>query len=110
MADQSEDQNGLDSPLKKPPTDKPSPSASTTDEQQQQQQQQRTPDYKFLIEYGLDTKVAGRLDDIYKTGLTIVLLNFGISATIGLRRFLVKVNYSNNNANCKAVMVRICLN
>jgi hypothetical protein len=72
MADQSEDQNGLDSPLKKPPTDKPSPSASTTDEQQQQQQQQqRTPDYKFLIEYGLDTKVAGRLDDIYKTGLTI---------------------------------------
>ncbi|XP_050349035.1 heterogeneous nuclear ribonucleoprotein R isoform X3 [Nymphalis io] len=28
----------------------------------------RTPDYHKLIEYGLDTKVASKLDDIYKTG------------------------------------------
>ncbi|XP_013142289.1 PREDICTED: heterogeneous nuclear ribonucleoprotein R-like isoform X2 [Papilio polytes] len=28
----------------------------------------RTPDYRKLIEYGLDPKVAGKLDDIYKTG------------------------------------------
>ncbi|XP_041968221.1 heterogeneous nuclear ribonucleoprotein R-like isoform X6 [Aricia agestis] len=28
----------------------------------------RTPDYRKLIEYGLDPKVAAKLDDIYKTG------------------------------------------
>ncbi|XP_068625921.1 heterogeneous nuclear ribonucleoprotein Q-like isoform X2 [Battus philenor] len=28
----------------------------------------RTPDYRKLIEYGLDSKVAAKLDDIYKTG------------------------------------------
>ncbi|CAH2085247.1 unnamed protein product [Euphydryas editha] len=28
----------------------------------------RTPDYHKLIEYGLDSKVAAKLDDIYKTG------------------------------------------
>ncbi|CAB3222349.1 unnamed protein product [Arctia plantaginis] len=28
----------------------------------------RTPDYRKLIDYGLDSKVAAKLDDIYKTG------------------------------------------
>lgn len=28
----------------------------------------RTPDYRKLIDYGLDPKVAAKLDDIYKTG------------------------------------------
>lgn len=30
--------------------------------------EERTPDYEKLLEYGLDAKVAGRLDEIYKTG------------------------------------------
>jgi hypothetical protein len=46
--EKSEDRNGLDSPKKS---------------------EDRTQDYKSLIDYGLDTKVAGRLDDIYKTGI-----------------------------------------
>lgn len=28
----------------------------------------RTEDYAKLVEYGLDEKVAGKLDEIYKTG------------------------------------------
>lgn len=36
--------------------------------EEQQQQQQRTEDYEKLLEYGLDEKVAAKLDDIYKTG------------------------------------------
>ena len=28
----------------------------------------RTPDYAKLIQYGLDNKVASRIDDIYQTG------------------------------------------
>ena len=51
MADQTdkhdESSNGLESPSKS---------------------EERTEDFKFLIDYGLDTKVAARLDDIYKTG------------------------------------------
>jgi hypothetical protein len=42
-----EEHNGLDSSLK---------------------MEERTADYKFLLDYGLDPKVADRLDDIYKTG------------------------------------------
>lgn len=29
---------------------------------------ERTPDYPKLIDYGLDKRVAGKLDEIYKTG------------------------------------------
>ena len=29
----------------------------------------KTPDYKKLIEYGLDAKVADKLDEIYKVGI-----------------------------------------
>ena len=61
MADQTEkreDRNGLDSPKK---SDGGGGGA-------------RTEDYKFLIDYGLDTKVAGRLDDIYKTGDFVLVL------------------------------------
>jgi hypothetical protein len=29
----------------------------------------RTEDYAKLVEYGLDEKVAGKLDEIYKTGI-----------------------------------------
>jgi hypothetical protein len=54
--EKSEDQNGLDSPKKS---------------------EERTQDYKSLIDYGLDTKVAGRLDDIYKTGT--YLLHFELN-------------------------------
>ena len=49
--EKSEDRNGLDSPKKT---------------------EERTQDYKSLIDYGLDTKVAGRLDDIYKTGINVI--------------------------------------
>ena len=49
ISEKHEDTNGLDSPKK---------------------MEERTQDYKSLIDYGLDTKVAGRLDDIYKTGNT----------------------------------------
>ena len=62
MADQTEkreDRNGLDSPKK---SDSSSSSIGSNGSGA------RTEDYKFLIDYGLDTKVAGRLDDIYKTG------------------------------------------
>jgi hypothetical protein len=33
----------------------------------------RTEDYAKLVEYGLDEKVAGKLDEIYKTGIFCVL-------------------------------------
>jgi hypothetical protein len=33
----------------------------------------RTEDYAKLVEYGLDEKVAGKLDEIYKTGIIQVL-------------------------------------
>jgi hypothetical protein len=33
----------------------------------------RTEDYAKLVEYGLDEKVAGKLDEIYKTGIFNVL-------------------------------------
>jgi hypothetical protein len=33
----------------------------------------RTEDYAKLVEYGLDEKVAGKLDEIYKTGIVYVL-------------------------------------
>ena len=33
----------------------------------------RTIDYEKLIEYGLDAKVAEKLDDIYKTGKFMLL-------------------------------------
>ncbi len=58
MADQTEkrdDRNGFDSPKKS---------------------EGRTEDYKFLIDYGLDAKVAGRLDDIYKTGVYSIFQNW----------------------------------
>ena len=29
----------------------------------------KTPDYKKLIDYGLDSKVADKLDEIYKVGM-----------------------------------------
>ena len=64
MADQTEkreDRNGLDSPKK-------SDSSSSSSIGSNGSSGARTEDYKFLIDYGLDTKVAGRLDDIYKTG------------------------------------------
>jgi hypothetical protein len=34
---------------------------------------ERTEDYAKLVEYGLDEKVAGKLDEIYKTGTVCVL-------------------------------------
>jgi hypothetical protein len=34
---------------------------------------ERTEDYAKLVEYGLDEKVAGKLDEIYKTGIFFVL-------------------------------------
>ena len=62
ISEKHEDTNGLDSPKK---------------------MEERTQDYKSLIDYGLDTKVAGRLDDIYKTGntkyLTSQFYNFMLS-------------------------------
>jgi hypothetical protein len=33
----------------------------------------RTEDYAKLVEYGLDEKVAGKLDEIYKTGTVYIL-------------------------------------
>ena len=65
MADQTEkreDRNGLDSPKKS------DISSSSIGSNGSSGSGARTEDYKFLIDYGLDTKVAGRLDDIYKTG------------------------------------------
>ena len=65
MADQTEkrdDRNGLDSPKKS------DSSSSSIGSNGSSGSGARTEDYKFLIDYGLDTKVAGRLDDIYKTG------------------------------------------
>jgi hypothetical protein len=43
----------------------------------------RTEDYAKLVEYGLDEKVAGKLDEIYKTGMFFLRLhhaNFQLSA------------------------------
>ena len=31
---------------------------------------EKTPDYRKLIEYGLDSKVADKLDDIYKVNIS----------------------------------------
>ena len=70
MADQSEDHNGLDSPKKSNPDELRSTEKLRSSDELRSTE--RTPDYKFLIEYGLDTKVAGRLDDIYKTGSNLL--------------------------------------
>ena len=44
----------------------------------------KTPDYKKLIDYGLDSKVADKLDDIYKVRLiyTIQILQSSNDGTI----------------------------
>jgi hypothetical protein len=41
--------------------------------QEQDTKVDRTEDYAKLVEYGLDEKVAGKLDEIYKTGTFCVL-------------------------------------
>lgn len=41
--------------------------------QEQDPKIDRTEDYAKLVEYGLDEKVAGKLDEIYKTGTFFVL-------------------------------------
>jgi hypothetical protein len=41
--------------------------------QEQDTKIDRTEDYAKLVEYGLDEKVAGKLDEIYKTGIFFVL-------------------------------------
>ena len=43
---------------------------------------QRSQDYKKLIKYGLDEKVAAKLDDIYNTGIIIVLLSTSLSFSV----------------------------
>ena len=42
--------------------------ASSTDDSSISDSADRSKEYKHLIEYGLDSKVANRLDDIFKTG------------------------------------------
>ena len=39
----------------------------------------KTADYKKLIEYGLDAKVADKLDEIYKVEITNINENYRIS-------------------------------
>jgi hypothetical protein len=39
-----------------------------SNKQEQDTKVDRTEDYAKLVEYGLDEKVAGKLDEIYKTG------------------------------------------
>ena len=36
----------------------------------------KTPDYKKLIEYGLDAKVADKLDEIYKVEILLLTIDF----------------------------------
>ena len=42
--------------------------AADEDDEEDDDSKERTEDHAKLLEYGLDKKVADRLDDIYKTG------------------------------------------
>lgn len=49
--------------------------AESSREAEEKPSSERTPDYTKLLEYGLDKRIAGKLDDIFKTGKHI-LVNF----------------------------------
>lgn len=53
----------------------------------------RTEDYAKLVEYGLDEKVAGKLDEIYKTGTFFVLslqhANFLVNCCVSQKQWNV---------------------
>ena len=52
----------------------------------------RTKEYKHLIDYGLDAKVANRLDEIFKTGLYHYLLIQIIRAIIIIQKYVLFLN------------------
>lgn len=43
----------------------------TLDDKSKDTKIDRTEDYKKLVDYGLDEKVASKLDEIYKTGINL---------------------------------------
>jgi hypothetical protein len=47
----------------------------TVKHESQETKVDRTEDYAKLVEYGLDEKVAGKLDEIYKTGMFVLRLH-----------------------------------
>lgn len=49
--------------------------AESSREAEEKPSSERTPDYTKLLEYGLDKRIAGKLDDIFKTGKHM-LVNF----------------------------------